>query len=278
MEDSPEDTHHVGMPGFDVIESEMNKNSNEQADEMSRLLMPVGTEMMQSGDSELDVDVSQSMKRKAERPASPAVETDNTATGETSGQQEEQLTNTAGQEVAEPAAEPLDIPEEMEDVEEQIPSEAVDPEAELPPTPTPTPTPDLEELARREEEERAFRERLDTCVKMAEENGYMCSEHQTPVIATLPEAAFDPANLRENLQSMILSCNKRKMTAFAHLRAQDGVEEATLVASRVSLADMAILHGNWFTCLNSPSFPSCLSEETKTVLQSGPSSDGEWPC
>jgi len=61
MEETPVQTHNVGLPGPEIINFEMNKNSNLQADGVADSLFPIGVGMMTEGDAEVDVNIIDNM-------------------------------------------------------------------------------------------------------------------------------------------------------------------------------------------------------------------------
>jgi len=60
MEETNTDSHHVGLPGFEVIEEEMNKVDNMDDDAVTNTLFPVGANLMAHDDTEVDATGSQS--------------------------------------------------------------------------------------------------------------------------------------------------------------------------------------------------------------------------
>eukprot|EP00299_Pterocystis_sp_00344_P002725 c1306_g1_i1.p1 GENE.c1306_g1_i1~~c1306_g1_i1.p1 ORF type:complete len:426 (+),score=86.72 c1306_g1_i1:44-1321(+) len=283
MEETKVDSHHVGLPGYEVIQSEMNKEDNHHANSISDTLFPIGSGMMHSGDSEVNVDLSSLMSQGVVVP--PAEEPKEPAAGATA-------TPKPAPVIHNPASNKDD---EVSDLEEIIPQDNFDAEPGLPPTPTPTPTPDPELIRQAQIEAENHARQVAVCAALMEKEGYICAsnnqdlesvapvEHvqiETPKVvepAAPVQPVYDAADVKGNLQRLISYCVNKVTQDFTTSPLETETDSHLLVQKRTRFSQSLVKFASAMGCVDSEDFPACMPSEASRIIQQAPV-DGQWNC
>jgi len=271
MEETVE--HLVGIPGYDVVEEEMNKVDSAAAQSESESLFPVGTDMMESNDAEVDAngdkakmntddcaDGSESFE--GHQLPGDGLQPSNVIIGNSGPDgatpndvlrampracdQSDALTSPSGDEVAMPiqgSAPGEPAPEELGDLESVLPMSSYDSEAEFTPSPSPSPS------------------SIPPPVRV--------SRHTAMALVDLAETdakAFDPTDVKGNFLSLVAHCTKAVSEGFD--TSAQGVSNLSASLSKYASA---------LECAQSANFPSCMPAEASQIIQSPPE-NGRWSC
>jgi hypothetical protein len=283
MEETNIDDHHVGMPGYEVIETEMNKEGNSHANTVSDTLFPIGSTMMRAGDSERSVDLSGLMNQGISHdPVVQAQPTDASPTPSTPSAPPQHVTVIHNSEA--------NNDEEVGDLEEIVPQAEVDAEPGLPPTPTPSPTPDPELIRQAQLAAEQHAREVAACVTVLEKEGLVCAasnedleqavapmvhvQVEAPKVEAPVQPPFDVSDVKGNFQKLISNCVNKVTQDFTTQTAQD---DSHLIQKRLRFSQSLVKFASALSCVDSEDFPACMPSEASQIIQQAPV-NGQWNC
>jgi len=270
MQDNVE--HLAGLPGYDVVEEEMNKIDSAPASVESDSMFPVGTGLMESNDAEVDSnghaakmnledcgDAGETMEghqlpEEGGQPTNvvvpnsgPSSETDHSVLHAlpVDCTQSMSLTSDSGEEIAMPIQAPSTLArvlnEEVGDIEDNIPMAAYDLEAEFSPSASPSPS------------------TVPAPVHV---------HHRSKVALTQTSVTvkYDPTDMKANFLSLIAHCTRAASNGL-----DTSAESVSMLSTTLSKYHAAL------ECAQSSTFPDCVPEEANTIIQTPPH-HGHWKC
>jgi len=107
--------------------------------------------------------------------------------------------------------------------------------------------------------------------------GDTLSAVQVQASAKSTAPVFDPSNVKQNLQTLVIYCiNKSTKDLSSSIGGSNDDTHLTLQLT-TKYSQSLVKYANAMTCADSEDFPGCMPSEAEKLVKQGPM-DGEWPC